>query len=103
MKGTIFDFLKLAAGKPDLAKGLVELAAKHDFEFADEVSDEDLENVTGGATLQAQQAGATGNEGPSIDPMALVQSVIRQSYLENLADLRQQADQVRSFNEQKEG
>jgi hypothetical protein len=48
MKGTILDFLRLAAEKPELARELVELAGKHDFEFTDEVSDEDLEEVTGG-------------------------------------------------------
>ncbi len=50
MKGTILDFLKLAAEKPELAQELVELAAKHDFEFTDEVSDEELEKVAGGLT-----------------------------------------------------
>jgi hypothetical protein len=49
MKGTILDFLKLAAEKPELAQELVELAARHGFEFTDEVSDEDLENVAGGS------------------------------------------------------
>jgi hypothetical protein len=48
MKGTILDFLKLAAEKPELAQELVELAAKYDFEFTDEVRDEDLEKVAGG-------------------------------------------------------
>ena len=48
MKGTILDFLKLANEKPELAQELVDLAAKHDFEFSDEVSDEDLEKVAGG-------------------------------------------------------
>ena len=51
MKGTILDFLKLAAEKPELAKQLVELAAKHDFEFSDEVSDEELEAVAGGMDI----------------------------------------------------
>ena len=49
MKGTILDFLKLATEKPDLTEELVELAAKHGFEFSDEVSDEELETVAGGA------------------------------------------------------
>ena len=48
MRGTILDFLKLANEKPELAKELVELATKYDFEFSDEVSDEDLEAVSGG-------------------------------------------------------
>lgn len=48
MKGTILDFLKLANEKPELAQELVDLAAKHDFEFSDEVSDKDLESVAGG-------------------------------------------------------
>jgi hypothetical protein len=51
MKGTILDFLKLAAEKPELAQELVELTAKHEFEFTDEVSDEELERVAGGATI----------------------------------------------------
>jgi len=53
MKGTILDFLKLACETPELAKELLDLAAKHDFEFSDEVSDEDLEPVAGGSDLGA--------------------------------------------------
>lgn len=51
MKGTILDFLKLATEKPELAQELVALAHRHDFEFTDEVSDEELEGVAGGAFL----------------------------------------------------
>ena len=52
MKGTILDFLKLASEKPELAKGLVELAAKHDFEFVvEELTDAELDNVSGGTIL----------------------------------------------------
>ena len=53
MKGTILDFLKLTAEKPELAKELVELATKYDFEFSDEESDEQLDDVAGGATLSS--------------------------------------------------
>ena len=49
LKGTILDFLRLAAEKPELAKDLVALAGKYDFQFSDEVSDEDLDGVSGGA------------------------------------------------------
>lgn len=51
MKGTILDFLNLAAEQPELGKELVELAAKHQFEFTlpDEVSDDALDGVAGGA------------------------------------------------------
>ena len=42
MKVTIFDFLKLAEAKPDIANDLVQLAAKYEFECSDEVNDEDL-------------------------------------------------------------
>jgi Mg2+ and Co2+ transporter CorA len=48
MKGTIFDLLKLAAEKPEVAKELAELAAKHGIEFSDEVSDDELAKVAGG-------------------------------------------------------
>ena len=50
MKGTILDFLKLATEKPELAKELIELAARHEFEFVDdtELKDEDLDEVAGG-------------------------------------------------------
>lgn len=49
MKGTIRDFLKLATEKPKLARDIVSLAAKYDFEFTDEVSDEQLDSVAGGS------------------------------------------------------
>jgi len=49
MKGTVLDFLNLAVERPELAKELLELATKYDFEFTDEVSDEQLDDVAGGA------------------------------------------------------
>ena len=54
MKGTILDFLDLAAEKPELAKELVELATKYDFEFSDEVCDAELEAVAGGGTAATE-------------------------------------------------
>ena len=48
MKGTILDFLKLAAEKPEVAKELAALAAKHGIELSDELSDEALDRVAGG-------------------------------------------------------
>jgi len=48
MKGSVLDFLKLAAEEPELAKQLVELASKYDFEFSDELTDDDLGTVSGG-------------------------------------------------------
>jgi hypothetical protein len=56
MKGTILDFLKLAAEKPAVARELAELAAKHGIEFSDEVSDAELETVAGGADVEGQLA-----------------------------------------------
>jgi hypothetical protein len=53
VKGTILDFVKLATEKPELAKELAELATRYDFVFADEVSDEELENVAGGVMSSA--------------------------------------------------
>ena len=51
MKGTILDFLKLATEKEALAKDLLELATKYDFEFSDEeLSEAELDQVAGGAT-----------------------------------------------------
>lgn len=51
MKGTILDFLNLAAEKSELAVELLQLAAKHDFEFTDEeLSEADLDSVAGGTT-----------------------------------------------------
>ena len=48
MKGTILDFLKLASQKQELAQQLVDLAAKHNFEFSDELNDDQLDDVSGG-------------------------------------------------------
>ena len=51
MKGTILDFLNLASEKEALAKELLELATKYDFEFSDEeLSEAELDSVAGGAT-----------------------------------------------------
>ena len=51
MKGTILDFLNLATEKEALAKELLELATKYDFEFSDEeLSESELDHVAGGAT-----------------------------------------------------
>ncbi|HAN49331.1 MAG TPA: hypothetical protein DCQ20_10735 [Nitrospira sp.] len=49
MKGTITDFLKLVSAKPELSRELIELAARHGFEFSvDELSDNDLQGIVGG-------------------------------------------------------
>jgi ribosome biogenesis GTPase A len=48
---TDIEFLELVVETPELAKGLEDLAARFDFEFTDEVSDGDLDDVAGGATL----------------------------------------------------
>jgi bacteriocin-like protein len=54
MKGTIMDFLNLAAEKPELAHDLLELATKHDFEFTvEELSDDELDSVSGGVVSSA--------------------------------------------------
>ena len=57
MKGTIIDFLNLANQNQELAKELVELAARHDFTFDDELNDEDLEKVAGGTVPFADADG----------------------------------------------
>jgi hypothetical protein len=49
VQGTILDFLRLASEKPELTQDLLALAAKYDFQFSDEVSDDDLDAVSGGA------------------------------------------------------
>ena len=49
MKGTITDFLALVSAKPELSRELIELAARHGFEFSvDELSDSELQGVVGG-------------------------------------------------------
>jgi len=57
MKGTVLDFLKLAAEKPEVAKELAELAAKHGIEFSDELGDDELEEVAGGVEDSIATAG----------------------------------------------
>lgn len=56
MKGTILDFVKLASEKPELAKELVDLACRYDFEFAlpDELSDGQLGQVAGGTVAEGK-------------------------------------------------
>ena len=73
MKGSILDFLKLAAEKPELAKELGELAGRYDFEFSGEVSDEELESVAGGfgtgpanVEVKTFDPGAIDNDGEPI-------------------------------------
>ena len=57
MKGTIIDFLQMAANNQALARELVELAARHGFQFdADQLQDADLAQVSGGVDLTAMRA-----------------------------------------------
>jgi hypothetical protein len=71
MKGTILDFLNLAAEKPQLAKEFLELAAKHDFEFTDELNDEQLDDVAGGAAFSSTQQEV--GEATLQDPLSALQ------------------------------
>jgi hypothetical protein len=59
MKGTIIDFLKLAAEKPELTQAILDLAASYDFEFSDELSDEALEAVAGGMAIFTTKSGGS--------------------------------------------
>lgn len=72
MKGTILDFLKLAAEKPEVAKELAELAAKHGIEFSDEVRDEELESVAGGLETMETVPGSLDME--SLEGQVLTQA-----------------------------
>jgi hypothetical protein len=52
------DFTELfrrAAADESLAKDLVDLAARHGIELTDEISDEDLEKVAGGASAKKKK------------------------------------------------
>ena len=52
MKGTITDFLELVSAKPELSRELIELAARHGFEFSlDELSNSELQGVVGGTEM----------------------------------------------------
>lgn len=51
MKGTIVDFLNLAAENDALAREFVDLAARYGFEFSDELNEEELADVAGGVEL----------------------------------------------------
>lgn len=61
MRGTIVDFLNFAAVKPELGKELAELAARHDFEFTEELSDADLDQVAGGMIVDTLDFMAPGS------------------------------------------
>jgi len=79
MKGTILDFLKLATEKPEIAKGLVELATKYDFEFtSDELSDADLDAVAGGVTDEVSAE-------MSLDPQRAMDSSAK--YVQTLSNI----------------
>jgi len=71
MKGTILDFLKLASEKPELSRELVELAAKYDFTFTDELSDDQLEGVAGGFSFLSSYNPVTFSQ-PSSDPSPII-------------------------------
>lgn len=94
MKGTILDFLKLAAEKAELARELVALAAKHGFEFTEEVSDEELEGVAGGSTELIP---------PAIQDVRLFPyATLKQSYEATESALADQASKLQSFEEGKD-
>ena len=52
-RGSIIDFIELAARKPELARELVDLAGRHGFEFVTpgELDEAELDAVTGGGNL----------------------------------------------------
>ena len=74
MKGTILDFLKLTAEKPELAKELIELATKYDFKFtSDELSDADLDSVAGGGSYDKSEGKGDDGQLASIDLQSALQ------------------------------
>ena len=97
--GTIIDFLKLAADTPELARELVQLATRFDFEFSDELNEEELESVAGGADLLGRDPMYSGGEH---DVNAFVQAVSRDAYLLQNESLKLKAEQVNYFNAPKE-
>jgi len=63
MKGTITDFLELVSTKPELSRELIELAARHGFEFSvDELSDSELQGVVGGVLPPLQMLNSMGDD-----------------------------------------
>ena len=63
MKGTITDFLELVSAKPELSRELIELAARHGFEFSvDELSDSELQGVVGGILPSLRMLDSIGDE-----------------------------------------
>lgn len=60
MQGGIQTFLKLVSETPELARDLRELARRYGFEFTDELSDDDLDAISGGATVKVIMSSLTG-------------------------------------------
>jgi hypothetical protein len=59
-QGNFTDLLELATKDESLAKELRDLAARHGIELTDEVSDKDLDNVSGGSRKGADGLAITG-------------------------------------------
>lgn len=88
MKGTILDFLELASEKPELAKKMIDLAAQYDFEFADDVSDEQLDDVVGGAVdaiaanslAEPTQQGVQGSTNMLTQQMQMMSNIMKNQH-----------------------
>jgi predicted ribosomally synthesized peptide with nif11-like leader len=63
-----------------------------------ELSDEDLDRVSGGFTSLARRSAPSSG---GSDPMAVVQWALRESYGESCASLRDFADKLKHFNDTK--
>jgi hypothetical protein len=89
MKGSLLDFLEFAGTNPELTKDIIELAAKYDFEFTEELSDDELDGVSGGTVLLT----AMGTFTSAIDAYNAGQK----SLLGDLADMNEQAEALGDY------
>ena len=95
MNGTFLDFLKMASENEELAKEFIELARKYGIEFSGELSEEELDDVSGGVDLASYLLTPTGIMGSLFNTFSSAVDAMnsdKESALSSLADQNEAAE-----------